>query len=84
MKVRLVFDAQFCGRMESVIDVPDDATEEDIKKLFPSELGLEYDENCHIERLPTVVKILFKNGSYTPVIEGKNVRSPIHGWAGQI
>lgn len=46
MRVKLVFDAQFCGRMESAVYVPDDATEEDIQKLFPSELGLEYDENC--------------------------------------
>ena len=80
MKVKLVFDAQFCGRMESVVDVPDDATEEDIQKLFPSELGLEYDENCHIEKCPTVVKWLFKNGSsITPVIEGKIARSCIYG-----
>lgn len=51
MKVKLVFDAQFCGRMESIVKVPDDATEEDIKELFPSELGLEYDKNCTIEIL---------------------------------
>ena len=81
MKVKLVFEAKCGGRMDSIVDAPDDATEEDIQKLFPSELGLEYDENCHIEKCPTAVKWLFKNGSpITPVIEGESVRGPMLGW----
>ena len=51
MRIKLVFDAQFCGRMESIVNIPDDTTEEHIKNLFPAELGIEYDENCSIELL---------------------------------
>ena len=49
MKVRLVWDTQFCGRLEEIVDVKESATEEEIKKLFPIYLGMEYDENCYFE-----------------------------------
>ena len=46
MKVKLVFDAQFCGRIEETVDIPDDASEEEIKALFPKVLGMEFDDSC--------------------------------------
>ena len=47
MKIRLVFDAQFCGRMEKVVDIQEDCA--DIPSLFEEFLGVRYDENCTYE-----------------------------------
>lgn len=49
MKVRLIFDAQFCGCIEETVDVPDDASEEEIKALFPKTIGIEFDDSCDWE-----------------------------------
>ena len=49
MKIKLIFDAQFVGREETVVDVPDNIPDEEIKKLFYSYLGVQFDENCHWE-----------------------------------
>lgn len=46
MKIKLIFDAQFVGREEVTVDVPDNISDEDIKELFPKHLGIEYDQNC--------------------------------------
>lgn len=46
MKIKLIFDAQFVGREEVTVEVPDTISDEDIKKLFPEYIGIEYDENC--------------------------------------
>ena len=51
MKLKLIFNAQFVGRNEVTVDVHDDITDEEIKKLFSKYLGIEYDENCYWERL---------------------------------
>ena len=46
-KITLIFDAQFVGREETTIEVKDNITEEEIKQLFPTYLGVEYDESCY-------------------------------------
>lgn len=51
MKVKLIFNAQFCGHAEKVIEVPDDSTDEFIESLFPEEMGLNYDDNCNYVKL---------------------------------
>lgn len=47
MKVTLVFDAQFCGRMEATVELPEEVSDEEIKALFPERLGIDFDENCY-------------------------------------
>ena len=51
MKVKLVFDAQFCGYAEEIIEAPNDATEAFIKAQFDKYLGLPYDDNCYYQIL---------------------------------
>ena len=51
MKVLLVFNAQFAGKAETTVHVPDNASDEYIKSLFEEELGSKYDENCYYEIL---------------------------------
>ncbi len=46
IKIKLIFNAQFVGRDEAIVDVPDDITDEEIKELFPKYLWMDYDENC--------------------------------------
>ena len=46
MKIKLIFDAQFVGREEVTVEVPDNISDEEIKELFPKYLWVEYDENC--------------------------------------
>jgi hypothetical protein len=50
MKVKLIFDAQFIGKIEKVITV-DSFTEKDCNKLFFKYIGVVYDENCSYEIL---------------------------------
>jgi hypothetical protein len=50
MRLKLIIDAQFVGRNEVTVDVHDDITDEEIKKLFQKYLGIEYDENCYWEK----------------------------------
>jgi hypothetical protein len=52
MKIKLIFDAQFVGRDEVFLDVPDDITDEEIKALFPKHLGMDFDENCYWVKNP--------------------------------
>lgn len=52
MKIKLIFDAQFVGRDEVVLDVPDDITDEEIKALFSKHLGMDFDENCYWVKNP--------------------------------
>lgn len=46
-KVKLVFHAQFCGYLEEVVTVDDDATDEEIKARFQDVLGMKFDDNCY-------------------------------------
>ena len=46
MTVRLIFDAQFCGRVEATTELPDDASEEEIRESFSEILGIDFDDNC--------------------------------------
>lgn len=50
-KVRLMFDAQFCGHFEKIVDIPINADEQFIKSLFPVHMGLKFDDNCSYEIL---------------------------------
>jgi hypothetical protein len=50
-KVKLMFDAQFCGYAERIIEVPAEADEDYIKGLFPEEMGIPFDDNCFFEIL---------------------------------
>lgn len=52
MKIKLIFDAQFVGRDEVFLDVPDDITDEEIRALFPKHLGMDFDENCYWVKNP--------------------------------
>ena len=47
MKIKLIFNAQFVGRDEIIVDVPDDITDKEIKELFSKYLWMDYDENCY-------------------------------------
>lgn len=49
--VRLIFDAQFVGRMECEMFVPEwrVANEQNINNLFLEVLGVEYDKHCSYE-----------------------------------
>ena len=49
--VRLIFDAQFVGRMECEMFVPEwrVSNEQNINDLFLEVLGVEYDKNCSYE-----------------------------------
>lgn len=49
MKYRLWFDAQFCGREETIVDIPDGASDKYIKQMFEKEMGFPFDENCGYE-----------------------------------
>lgn len=49
MKVKMCFDAQFCGHAEVLVDVQDEISDHEIRALFPKELGIEFDENCFYE-----------------------------------
>lgn len=49
MKVKLIFDAQFVGRLEEIVDVPDELVRDDVRSLFPAKLGVVYDDNCSFE-----------------------------------
>lgn len=49
MKVKLIFNAQFCGYFEKIVDVPIDYNDEDIRRLFEKEMELEFDDNCFYE-----------------------------------
>lgn len=51
MKIKLIFDAQFVGREEVIVDVPENISDEEIKELFPRYIGIEYDENCSWEMI---------------------------------
>ena len=51
MIVKLIFDAQFCGHIEEEVLMPDSATKDDIKAMFPKCLDIAYDENCTYEIL---------------------------------
>ena len=50
-KVKLMFDAQFCGYAEGIIEVHAEADEDYIKSLFPEEMGIPFDDNCFFEIL---------------------------------
>jgi hypothetical protein len=47
MKVLLGFAAQFCGTCEEVVNCVEQATDEEIKALFPAIIGLPFDDNCY-------------------------------------
>lgn len=45
----MIWDAQFCGYDEAIVDLPNSTTDQDIKKMFESVLGIQYDSNCRYE-----------------------------------
>ena len=51
MRLRLIFDAQFCGREEKIVDVDESITEDEIKLLFQKYFGISYDDNCYWEKV---------------------------------
>lgn len=47
MKVQLIFNAQFCGYFEEIIEIPDDSTDEEIKEMFPLYMmDIKFNNNC--------------------------------------
>jgi hypothetical protein len=51
MKIKLVFDAQFVGRVEYIIKTTNKLTDKQIKGLSFKEFGIQYDDNCYYEIL---------------------------------
>ena len=51
IKIKLIFDAQFIGKVEHTVEVPDDISDNQIKSLFFKELGIQFDDNCYWEKL---------------------------------
>lgn len=45
-KVKLVWDAQFCGRLEEIVEVEEPVTDEKVRAIWCEIMGMEYDENC--------------------------------------
>jgi hypothetical protein len=48
MKIKLIFNAQFVGKIEKIVFV-DSFNENDLEKLFFKYIGVFYDENCAYE-----------------------------------
>ena len=48
MKVKLIFDAQFCGYAENIVELPDDCI---IEEVFEEHMGIPFDHNCDYEIL---------------------------------
>lgn len=70
-KLRLVFNAQFVGHDEAIVEVKDDITDDEIKALFPIVMWMEYDDNCYWEEVTDSVgldgfqlRLLTDNGYY--------------------
>lgn len=51
MKTRIVFDSQFVGRVEEIVEVYSNISDKEIELLFYKYLGMKYDENCYYEIL---------------------------------
>lgn len=51
MKIKLIFEAQFVGKLEKTVEVQSNISEEDIKSLFMIYLEVPYDDNCIYEIL---------------------------------
>jgi hypothetical protein len=51
MKVLFGFAAQFIGQANNIVDLPNDATPQQIEGLFEEILGLPYDDNCYYKIL---------------------------------
>lgn len=49
--VKLLFNAQFVGKIEETVEVADNANDDYIKSLFPKYIGCEFDDNCSYELL---------------------------------
>jgi len=49
MNVKLIFDAQFIGRVEYIADIQSNYSDDDIKSLFPIYIGVNFDNNCSYE-----------------------------------
>lgn len=49
MKIKLIFDSQFVGRLGKTVEIQSNISEEDIKSLFLIYLEVPYDENCTYE-----------------------------------
>ena len=65
MKVKVIFDAQFCGHDEQIIELQSIVTEDDIKAMFPIVFGIPFDDNCSYEVLEGEVTSLQEMLSYT-------------------
>ena len=70
-RLKLVFNAQFVGHDEAIVEVKDDITDDEIKALFPLVMRMEYDDNCYWEEVTNSVKLdssqlqlLVDNGYY--------------------
>lgn len=79
-KVKLVFDSQFCGREETEVFVPADATEEYIKDLFYTVLGVPYNRECDYQVLREVE--VDKWFQPDPSIDVSNMVAYGYNWAG--
>ena len=42
-----MFDSQFVGTYDIIVDIPDDSTDEYIESLFEEEIGVKFDDNCN-------------------------------------
>ena len=51
MLIKLTYEVESCGKIEKIVNAPDNSSKGDIKKLFVKHIGIEYDENCYWEVL---------------------------------
>lgn len=56
MRVLFGFNAQFCGKTEQVVELPDNTKEDTIKETFPDIIGITYDDNCYFDILDEYVQ----------------------------
>jgi len=49
MKVKFIFDAQFCGYDEEIKELQSNLSDEDIKSMFPLVLGIPFNNDCSYE-----------------------------------
>ena len=47
MRIKLVFNAQFCGKVEKIVESDHDLTKQEIEDLFEPTLGVKFDVNCY-------------------------------------
>lgn len=51
MFVKMIFDAQFCGMIERVVEMAEDSTDSDIRRKFEAIFHTPFNQDCRYYRL---------------------------------